>query len=102
MFQPQDIRLAREVDGIDLILGGHDHHYIHSVESDITILKSGSEFREFSIIDVSMRNKNVTFDIKRHQIPAKSDIDPKMEEIVNHYMGESRALRAVPVIKLQT
>ena len=43
---------AREVDGIDLILGGHDHHYTHSVESDVTILKSGSEFREFSTIDV--------------------------------------------------
>ena len=40
------------MDGIDLILGGHDHHYTHSVESDVTILKSGSEFREFSTIDV--------------------------------------------------
>ena len=43
---------AREVNGIDLILGGYDHHYTHSVESDVTILKSGSEFREFSTIDV--------------------------------------------------
>jgi len=42
---------AREVDGIDLILGGHDHHYTHSVESDVTILKSRSEFREFSTVD---------------------------------------------------
>ena len=27
MRVPNDIRLAKESSGIDLILGGHDHHY---------------------------------------------------------------------------
>ena len=27
MRMPNDTRLAESVDGIDIILGGHDHHY---------------------------------------------------------------------------
>ncbi len=47
MRTPNDKKLASEVHGIDLILGGHDHV---SVEIDINCLikKSGTDFMELS------------------------------------------------------
>lgn len=49
-----DLNLADKVDDLDIILGGHDHddeeHYLH----DIYILKSGTDFREFSLLNVTL------------------------------------------------
>jgi len=100
MREPNDIRLAREVDGIDLILGGHDHHYTHSVESDVTILKSGSEFREFSTIDVKYYGPHsVVFDIQRHELHEGVKPDPSMEAIVQRYTADLQRARKTPLIE---
>ena len=52
MRAPNDLRLGSQVPGIDLILGGHDHHY--NVErchpSNTLLFKSGTDFRELSLI----------------------------------------------------
>ena len=40
MRMPNDTRLAESVDGIDIILGGHDHHYeVKKVQSVHRILQ---------------------------------------------------------------
>ena len=87
---------------MDLILGGHDHHYAHSVENDVTILKSGSEFREFSVIDVDFHpdTGRPGFAIKRCQVDANCTNDLEMESIVNNYTTELRRARAEPIVKL--
>jgi 2',3'-cyclic-nucleotide 2'-phosphodiesterase (5'-nucleotidase family) len=36
------------VGGIDLILGGHDHFYYAGVEKGIAVVKSGSDFKDFT------------------------------------------------------
>lgn len=52
MRAPNDLQLGAQVPGIDLILGGHDHHY--SVErchpGSTLLFKSGTDFRELSLI----------------------------------------------------
>ncbi|KFG31536.1 5'-nucleotidase, C-terminal domain-containing protein [Toxoplasma gondii p89] len=48
-----DEKLAREVDGIDLILGGHDHSYVTKLVNGTAVIKSGSDFREFSAITLT-------------------------------------------------
>ena len=87
---------------MDLILGGHDHHYAHFVENDVTILKSGSEFREFSVIDVDFHpdTGRPGFAIKRCQVDANCTNDQEMENIVNNYTTELRRARAEPIVKL--
>ncbi|OAF69336.1 hypothetical protein A3Q56_02862 [Intoshia linei] len=50
MRWPNDTRLARSCPEIDLILGGHDHVFQHMVISDRIIIKSGTDFRNYSII----------------------------------------------------
>ena len=51
MRQSNDERLMREAPEIDLILGGHDHHFEHIAPDGAEqpkILKSGTDFRELS------------------------------------------------------
>ena len=50
MRTANDIRLAENVKGIDLILGGHDHIYEKNKVNGKFILKSGTDFRHFSKI----------------------------------------------------
>jgi 5'-nucleotidase len=42
MREPNDNKLAEQTDGIiDLILGGHDHYYNHSIIKGTQVLRSG-------------------------------------------------------------
>ena len=55
MDQVEDERLAREVVGLDLVLGGHDHGYsAKRVGSQgVWVVKSGTEFRHLSVIKLT-------------------------------------------------
>ena len=57
MMKYNDIKLAKTVKGIDLILGGHDHLIAHEKVGDSVVVKSGTDFKNFSIIKVK---KNTT------------------------------------------
>ena len=47
MRWPNDIRLAREVSDIDMILGGHDHEYgVKDVEGKLFVFISASKFNK--------------------------------------------------------
>lgn len=52
MMKYNDVKLAQNVNGIDLILGGHDHLIVQEKINDSVIIKSGTNFRNFSIIEV--------------------------------------------------
>lgn len=59
MRMHHDVKLAQQVEGIDLVLGGHDHFYrVEAVvtKSDpnkvVTVVKSGSDFEDFSLVTV--------------------------------------------------
>lgn len=54
MREPNDNKLAEELgsDMVDLILGGHDHYYAHSVINGVHVLRSGSDFKQLSYIEL--------------------------------------------------
>ena len=52
MRTPNDVRLVEEVDEIDLVLGGHDHVYEKKMVNGKYIIKSGTDFRQFSVLTV--------------------------------------------------
>lgn len=56
---PNDIRLADNVPEIDLILGGHDHDYEIIKRPNGYIIKSGTDFREFSKITLRIDSEYV-------------------------------------------
>ncbi|KAL2059750.1 hypothetical protein VTL71DRAFT_10134 [Oculimacula yallundae] len=51
--EPNDNKLAEKIpDGlIDIILGGHDHFYNHSLINGTHVLRSGSDFKQLSYIE---------------------------------------------------
>jgi 5'-nucleotidase len=49
-----DNNLADKVPELDLILGGHDHVDEEWNINDVFLLKSGTDFRQFSIIKIRM------------------------------------------------
>ena len=57
---PNDIALAKEAGGndeIDIILGGHDHHYEDTVIDNVRVLNSGCDFKSFTTIQVAGRDE---------------------------------------------
>ena len=62
MRGPNDEILAAEVPEIQLVLGGHDHDYVvtQSIPHGTMILKSGTDFREFSVIQVELPPSSTT------------------------------------------
>ena len=55
---------------IDLVLGGHDHHYEVAVENGIHIFKSGTDFRNLSEIwlEFTPGSSKPTVSWKRHDV----------------------------------
>lgn len=50
--EPNDNKLAEKTEGlIDIILGGHDHYYKHSIINGTHVLRSGSDFKQLSYIE---------------------------------------------------
>ncbi|KAH8596773.1 5'-nucleotidase [Bisporella sp. PMI_857] len=58
--EPNDNKLAEKTpDGlIDIILGGHDHFYQHSLINGTHVLRSGSDFKQFSYLEARRQNGN--------------------------------------------
>lgn len=75
MRTPNDKNLAQNCPNIDLILGGHDHVFEIFTVNDITIVKSGTDFRQFS---------RITIDKKRNQA-GKIKVDVERVDVTSTY-----------------
>ncbi|KAI2797077.1 hypothetical protein BLOT_015534 [Blomia tropicalis] len=75
-----DIKLAEQVDEIDLILGGHDHDYDIRIVNGKYIIKSGTDFRQFSKITLNLgKHDQISSDV-HHPIDVKIEtIDVTMK-----------------------
>ncbi|XP_075168498.1 snake venom 5'-nucleotidase isoform X2 [Haematobia irritans] len=74
MRTPNDLNLAQHCSGIDLILGGHDHVYEIKEVNGIKIIKSGTDFRQFSKITIQKErdeNGKIKCDIEPVDVTAK-------------------------------
>ncbi|KAK8037751.1 hypothetical protein PG991_001097 [Apiospora marii] len=84
MREPNDNKLAEQTDGIiDIILGGHDHYYNHSVIKDTHVLRSGTDFKQLSYLearrrpdgsnrwDFNITRRDVTSAIPKHEPTVK-------------------------------
>jgi len=57
MRLPNDRVLAQACqDEVDLILGGHDHSSVFEKVGKVTIIKSGTDFEEFSDIKINLQS----------------------------------------------
>jgi 5'-nucleotidase len=71
--EPNDNKLAEKCPPglIDLILGGHDHFYFHSLINGTHVLRSGTDFKQLSYIEAWRKEDKCggwDFTITRHDI----------------------------------
>ncbi|KAK3282666.1 hypothetical protein CYMTET_9609 [Cymbomonas tetramitiformis] len=91
--EPNDERLAREAEEIDLVLGGHDHHYAAAPVSPTGTwyVKSGTDFRTLSKItmtatpDVGGRPE---VSVEKITVTSEYPEDKLVQSIVDHYMSK--------------
>ncbi|GFQ69772.1 hypothetical protein TNCT_419261 [Trichonephila clavata] len=100
MRMPNDVRLAENVEEIDLILGGHDHIYEILQINGTYIVKSGTDFQRFSKITLTFNSNTVDVKIENIAVTSKyapdngledelekfkSIVDGKMDEVLGEF-----------------
>lgn len=75
-------KLAKEVQGLDIILAGHDHFYEAKKISGTNIVLSGSDFRNFSVIKGEKKSDKWEFNVEQVDVVSTIPEDPEMLEVV--------------------
>lgn len=85
MRLPND-RLAARIPGVDLVLGGHDHHYVYepAVEGvSAPLVKSGTNFRDLSSVQLAVgAGGAVEVEVTRHSITSAVPEDKGIAAVV--------------------
>ena len=86
--EPNDNKLAENTpDGlIDIILGGHDHFYKHSLINGTHVLTSGTDFKQLSYIEARRKtggSKKWDFHIVQRDIVSAIKPDPEMQQLTS-------------------
>lgn len=100
--EPNDNKLAEKTpDGlIDIVLGGHDHFYNHSLINSTHVLRSGSDFKQLSYIEVRRRagdEKKWDFNIVRQDITSAVVENQETIELTNKLTAKLKAKLAKPL-----
>ncbi|KMY92833.1 uncharacterized protein Dsimw501_GD10747, isoform A [Drosophila simulans] len=88
MRTPNDINLAEKCNGIDIILGGHDHVREVTEINGKMIVKSGTDFQQFSVITIerdAANREHFTTDVKCFDVTAKIPEDPELKQELSKY-----------------
>jgi len=112
---PNDRRLAQEFDGLDLILGGHDHINLVEKINGTYIIKSGADFVEFNKINLTVLapgsieglpqgvkdqiyKDRFLIDIKPITITKDWEPNEEMQKYVQHYVDQFQEKMKNPVL----
>lgn len=103
-FMADDRRLAEEVPGIDLILGGHDHTLEYDIVNGTVIIKPGSDLRHLAQVKIYKLNfarPLVSFKflpLDRHVVedPETLALVAEYETVLDEELGETIGETLVP------
>lgn len=99
--EPNDNKLAEKTEGIiDIILGGHDHFYQHSVINGTHVLRSGSDFKQLSYIEARKQvgdSKKWDFHIIRRDVMSSILEDPETLKLTEKLTTTLKAKLGKPV-----
>ena len=81
-----DVQLAEKYPYFDLIVGGHSHQEINTVENGIPIFQSGSYLKNLGKIEISVKNKAIT-NIKYTLINLDdvTEYDENLKNVIDNY-----------------
>ncbi|KAJ4398217.1 hypothetical protein N0V85_006343 [Neurospora sp. IMI 360204] len=105
MREPNDHKLARQMEGeIDIILGGHDHFYAHSLINGTHVLRSGSDFKNLSYLEVRRPasppqpgQPKWDVDIWRKDIYSSIPRDPATDQLVDKLTSKLKKSLEKPI-----
>ncbi|KAI4524465.1 Metallo-dependent phosphatase [Schizophyllum commune Loenen D] len=90
MRMEEDMAVTKRCPGVDLILGGHDHEYMLQgsqytddgghAEGNIRIVKSGTDFREFSVIKIRVERCHAGWRIRKVQVNRVQEAEFEVED----------------------
>ena len=90
---PQEVKLAREVDGIDVLLSGHTHNRLFepAVVNGTILIQSGCHGSFIGRLDLEVENRRVTrFDHDLIIVGEATEPHPEVEEMVEGVMDPHR------------
>lgn len=91
MRTPNDMELAKHCPSIDLILGGHDHVFEVVTVNSIKIVKSGSDFRQFSKIYIEPQRdeqNKCTVHVQQVNVTAEYEEDATLKAELSQYSSK--------------
>lgn len=90
MRTPNDLNLAKNCPKLDLILGGHDHVYEIVKINHLNVIKSGTDFRQFSRITLTNPSPGedktaLNIDIEKVDVTSEFAEDKALKEVLTKY-----------------
>ncbi|KAK5652384.1 hypothetical protein OQA88_10576 [Cercophora sp. LCS_1] len=100
--EPNDNKLAQNLGGemIDIILGGHDHFYNHSFINGTHVLRSGSDFKQLSYLEVrrsTTPGRKWDVDIWRRDVVKSIPEDKEAADLVEHLTAKLKKSLEKPI-----
>ncbi len=92
---PQEVKLASEVDGIDVLLSGHTHNRLRhpSIVNNTIIFQSGCHGSFLGRLDLKVNGgRIVEFSHKLIEVDERINPDPEIEDLINALMKPHREL----------
>jgi 2',3'-cyclic-nucleotide 2'-phosphodiesterase (5'-nucleotidase family) len=92
---PQDVKLAAEVDGIDILLSGHTHNRLRrpTIVNNTIIFQSGCHGSFLGRLDLKVSCGRITaFSHELIEIDESIEPDPEIEDLINALMKPHREL----------
>ena len=99
--EPNDNKLAELTGGglIDIILGGHDHYYEHSLINGTHVLRSGTDFKQLSHIEAwrNPEGQGWDFRITRRDVVSSIERDEAAVKMVDKLTSKLREKLDKPI-----
>jgi len=102
---PQEIKLTKEVDGIDVLLSGHTHNRLYKpiVVNGSIVIQSGCHGSFVGRLDLEVENGRIRkFEHRLINVDESVKPDPEIESIVNKSLDEHRNMLSNVVGKTKT
>lgn len=93
MRMPSDIALANDAGpdkdyGVDILFGGHDHHYEDTIVNGVRVLNSGADFKTYTVVEAQGRSEDtgaLVTTSRRVDVGPNDEPDEGVLESIRHY-----------------
>lgn len=102
---PQELKLAQEVNGIDVLLSGHTHNRLYEpvVVNNTILMQSGSHGSFIGRLELTITNKHILdFSHELIEVDQSLDPDPEVKQLVNSVLDPHRKMLETKVGETDT